>query len=79
MNNNPSKLDIVSFVEDVLELKLLDYQKQFVSMLYEAYKKDELNNPDLCLYARGGGSRYLYAMCLIIFGYLKDKKREDNE
>lgn len=43
------EMDIADFVEEVCEIKLLDYQKEFIRKLYE--NKD---NPDMRLiFARG--------------------------
>lgn len=33
-------MDIVEFVEGVMDLKLLDFQKEYITRLYDIYKKD---------------------------------------
>lgn len=50
-------MDIVEFIEGVLDLKLLDFQKAYVTRLYDIYKKD----PD-------SFNKFMYSCCR---GYAK--------
>ena len=45
----PQEMDIVDFVEEVCEIKLLDYQKTFIRKLYENKDKADMR----LIFARG--------------------------
>lgn len=34
-------MDIVEFIEGVMDLKLFDFQKEYLTRLYDIYKKDQ--------------------------------------
>lgn len=66
-------MDIADFVEEVCEIKLLDFQKEFIRKLYK--NKD---NPDMQLiFPRGRGtpSWFMASMpCIALFRELTEAK-----
>lgn len=68
-------MDIVEFVESVMDLKLLDFQKKYLTELYDIYKKDP-DSFDNSPYPRGSARfdvRPLYAVMFSLF----DKEVEE--
>lgn len=64
-------MDIVEFVEGVMDLKLLDFQKEYLTRLYDIYEKDPDSFNKFTYPCRRGSARFnmmpVFAMMFSIF------------
>ena len=69
--SDAAKMNIVEFVEKVLGLELLDFQKRYLTLLYDVYEKDKETFNKLTFPCRIGSERFdariLYAVIFSIF------------
>ena len=57
-------MDIIEFVEDVLDLKLLDYQKDFLTYIYK--------HPDVKIVYPRGRTRYSICDYIVLYESYKN-------
>lgn len=73
-------MNIVEFVEDVVGLKLLDFQKKYLTKLYDIYKKDPDSFDNFTYPCQRGSvifdARPLFA---VIFSRYEKERRQKND
>lgn len=69
-------MDIVEFVERVLNVKLFEYQKKFLTKLYDIYKKDPDSFNKFTYPCRRGSAKFDAKPLFVVIFSLFNKESE---